>query len=97
MGTPVYSLPISAAALREVDIIGVFRYAHVYSDAIAAACSAESRAPDLRKLITHRFKGLEEAEKAFQTAAKTKDDLGNLILKVMIVTDGDQTTEDDRR
>ncbi|KAA8909386.1 chaperonin 10-like protein [Sphaerosporella brunnea] len=30
MGTPVMTLPISAAALREVDILGGFRYANTY-------------------------------------------------------------------
>lgn len=42
--------------------------------------------PDLSKLVTHKFKGLASAVEAFQMAGKTKDDQGNLVLKVVIET-----------
>lgn len=35
MGTPNATLPVSAAAFREVDMVGVFRYCNTYPDAIA--------------------------------------------------------------
>lgn len=35
MGTPIQTLPIGAAALREVDILGVFRYSGTYPIAIS--------------------------------------------------------------
>ncbi|PWN39526.1 GroES-like protein [Ceraceosorus guamensis] len=34
MGHPIQTLPIGAASLREVDLVGVFRYAHQYPRAI---------------------------------------------------------------
>ena len=35
MGTQNATLPISAAAFREVDLLGVFRYCNTYPDAVA--------------------------------------------------------------
>jgi L-iditol 2-dehydrogenase len=40
--------------------------------------------PDFCKLVTHRFAGLEEADRAFAMAGRTKDDAGRLVLKVII-------------
>lgn len=86
MGHPIQTLPLGAAALREVDIVGVFRYANTYPESIEivqqAARSADG--PDFSKLITHRFSGLEGAPKAFEMAGKTKDADGKLIIKVVI-------------
>ncbi|KAK1066982.1 hypothetical protein LTR33_011456 [Friedmanniomyces endolithicus] len=86
MGHPIQTLPLGAAALREVDIVGVFRYANTYSESIEivqlAARSPEG--PDFSKLVTHRFRGLEEASKAFEMAGKTKDADGKLVIKVVI-------------
>ena len=39
---------------------------------------------DLTKLVTHRYKGFGDAPKAFDMAGRTKDDSGNLVLKVII-------------
>ena len=84
MGTPVQTLPISAAALREVDIIGTFRYANTYPQAIELASGNDPLLPDLEKLITHRFRGLDDVERAFEMAARTKDEDGKLVLKVAV-------------
>lgn len=43
--------------------------------------------PDFGKLVTHRFTGLRSVEKAFEMAAKTKDESGALVLKVMVLMD----------
>ena len=87
MGTPVQTIPISAAAFREVDILGTFRYANTYPDAIEMVSSGKPVLPDLSKLVTHRFHGLENAPQAFEMAAKAIDGSGNLVLKVVVETD----------
>ncbi|USP81027.1 Sorbitol dehydrogenase [Curvularia clavata] len=86
MGTPIQTLPISAAALREVDILGVFRYANTYPTGIEVVSKKGDDYPDFSKLVTHRYKGLESAEEAFEMAGKTKDDKGNLVIKVVLET-----------
>ena len=92
MGTPIQTLPISAAALREVDLMGVFRYANTYHKGVEMVSGMDEHLPDLRKLITHRYKGLDEARKAFEMAGRTADDDGRLVLKVVIemADDGDR-------
>lgn len=84
MGNPIQTLPISAAALREVDLVGVFRYANTYPRVIELLASKNQHLPDVSKLITQRFKGMENIPKAFDMAARVKDDQGNLVLKVMV-------------
>ena len=84
MGSPVQTLPISAAALREVDILGTFRYANTYPEAIELVSGQNPQLPDLEKLITHRFRGLDRVESAFETAAGAKDADGKLVLKVVV-------------
>jgi L-iditol 2-dehydrogenase len=93
MGTPIQTLPISAAALREVDLVGVFRYADTYPTGVSLVSKKNDPLyPDFSKLITHRFRGLESADKAFEMAARTKDDEGNLVIKVVIETGGEEET-----
>ncbi|KAK9422743.1 putative Chaperonin 10-like protein [Seiridium unicorne] len=89
MGTPIQTLPISAAHLREVDILGIFRYANTYPTGIKLLCSqgrpgAGYGLPNLDGMVTHRFKGLHAAKGAFELASRTVDDDGNLVLKVVI-------------
>ena len=84
MGNPIQTLPISAAALREVDILGTFRYANAYPEAIELVSGQNPQLPDLEKLITHRFRGLDDVESAFEMAARTKDADGRLVLKVVV-------------
>jgi L-iditol 2-dehydrogenase len=90
MGTPIQTLPISAAALREVDIMGVFRYANTYPTGIEVVSKKGPDYPDFAKLVTHRYNGLEAAVEAFDMAGKTKDDKGNLVIKVVLETGEDK-------
>ena len=94
MGTPVQTLPMSVAHLREIDILGIFRYANTYATGIRLLCARERAAkapagggwvlPSLDEMVTHRFKGLENAHRAFELASRTVDAEGRLVLKVVI-------------
>lgn len=87
MGTPIQTLPMSVAHLREVDILGIFRYANTYAAGVRLLCAAKQgggRLPNLDDMITHRFKGLHRAREAFELASRTMDDEGKLVLKVVI-------------
>jgi len=92
MGNPVQTLPLAAAALREVDLCGVFRYAHTYPEGIEILRDPKQSLPDLSSLVTHRYRGLGDAQAAFNMAARTTDDQGNLVLKVVIEMDEDLGT-----
>jgi L-iditol 2-dehydrogenase len=82
MGTPIQTLPMSASHLKEVDIIGIFRYANTYP--IGMKIISSGAIPSLDNMITHRFKGLASAKDAFDLATKTSDKEGKLVLKVLI-------------
>ncbi|KAK9472030.1 uncharacterized protein V1510DRAFT_418441 [Dipodascopsis tothii] len=82
MGNPIQTLHIGAAALREVDLLGVFRYSNVYPTAIRLL--REKRIPAFSKLVTHRVNGLENVDRAFQIAGKPVDEDGNLVIKAVI-------------
>ncbi|KAK0723682.1 chaperonin 10-like protein [Apiosordaria backusii] len=85
MGNPIQTLPISAASLREVDLIGVFRYANSYPKVIELLASGlRTKLPGLNRLITQRFTGIESIPKAFDMAGRVKDDDGNLVIKVLV-------------
>jgi len=81
MGAPNITLPVSAAATREVDIQGCFRYANTYPTAIQLL--SNGKLENIEKLITHRFP-LEDTKHAFDLLAKGKDEEGKMVLKVMI-------------
>ncbi|MCJ1358349.1 MAG: hypothetical protein MMC33_008348 [Icmadophila ericetorum] len=101
MGTPIQMLPISAAAMREVNLCGVFRYAHTYQFAIDMFADVERRENsvrgpsvplvDLEKLITHRFVGLERGKEAFEMAGRKEDEVGKRVIKVVIELDEEST------
>ncbi|KAJ6116986.1 hypothetical protein N7512_006711 [Penicillium capsulatum] len=83
MGNPIQTLPVGAAALREVDIIGVFRYdGYAYPAAIALLASGKMKSTE-EKVVTHRIH-LEDGERAFTLAGKGVDESGQPVVKVII-------------
>lgn len=76
---------------QEINMIATWRYAGAYAGAIAVAQASvsgnpfnEITLPNISKLITHRFEGLDSVEEAFDAAGKTRDEKGNLIVKAVI-------------
>ncbi|KAK7435525.1 hypothetical protein VKT23_019647 [Stygiomarasmius scandens] len=92
MGTSTVSnFPLAAAALREVDLIGSFRYADTYPEALRllatppSSSSSPSFGEKVAKLVTHKY-DLKDAQKAFELVAKGRDEKGSMVLKVVVGT-----------
>ncbi|KAH9836254.1 GroES-like protein [Rhodofomes roseus] len=81
MGSRNVMLPLSAAATREVDVLGSFRYANTYPTALALL--AAGKLPNIEKIISHRFP-LADAAQAFELMARGRDDDGRMVMKVMV-------------
>ncbi|KAJ8417638.1 hypothetical protein AAFF_G00224810 [Aldrovandia affinis] len=77
LGSEMATVPLLNAAVREVDIRGVFRYRNTWPMAIAMLASKQV---NVKPLVTHRFP-LEQAVQAFET---TRQGLG---VKVMLKCD----------
>ncbi|NXX99725.1 DHSO dehydrogenase, partial [Centropus bengalensis] len=66
LGPEMVSVPMVHAAVREVDIRGIFRYCNTWPVAIALLASKRI---DVTPLVTHRFP-LEKALEAFETTKR---------------------------
>ncbi|VVA37062.1 PREDICTED: sorbitol [Prunus dulcis] len=67
MGQRELTLPLTSAAAREVDVIGIFRYKNTWPLCLELLRSSKV---DVKPLITHRFGfSQKEVEKAFETSA----------------------------
>ncbi|XP_075361641.1 sorbitol dehydrogenase isoform X2 [Mycteria americana] len=66
LGPEMVTVPIVNAAVREVDIRGIFRYCNTWPVAIALLASKRI---NVRPLVTHRFP-LEKALEAFETTKR---------------------------
>jgi L-iditol 2-dehydrogenase len=71
MGQPVQNINVGAAALREVDLLSLWRYANAFPAAIELIASGEV---DVKPLITHMF-DLEQAADALQLVVDKPKDL----------------------
>lgn len=86
MGTPLQTWPVAELTGREINVVSVWRYANCYPRAIEIMQGMRSGAlrPDLTKLITHRFSGLDSVPSAYDTASKTRDDEARLVIKTVV-------------
>lgn len=71
MGAPLATIPILNASIREVDLLGVFRYRHTYPKCVELLASGRV---DVMPLITHRFQFTDESIlEAFETCRTGRD------------------------
>ncbi|PVH78292.1 alcohol dehydrogenase [Cadophora sp. DSE1049] len=91
MGVPNHTLPVSELSVREINLVSTWRYAGVYPRAIEVAKASVTgmpiegnSLPDMSKMITHRFKGLDLVQGAMEMAGKTKDADGKLVVKTVV-------------
>jgi len=80
MGAPEITIPIVEAAVREVDIRGVFRYANSYPKALALIASGHV---DVKPCITHHFP-FAKSEEAFVVAKNGQDSDKKMAIKAII-------------
>lgn len=88
MGSPTVTLPLGAAATREVDLLGSFRYAATYAEALSLLSGSgkngeEQRLDGVERLVTHRYK-LADTRRAFEVMQKGQDERGNVVIKVLV-------------
>ena len=90
MGTRAAVLPLSAAATREVDVLGSFRYADTYPAALGMLAQEGSFVRErVGALVSHRFE-LGDARRAFELLAKGRDEKGGMVLKVVLSPEGQE-------
>ena len=79
------TLPLGAAATREVDLLGSFRYASTYAEALSllGTSSTEGGLAGIERLVTHRFR-LSDARQEFETMQKGADESGECVIKVVV-------------
>ena len=81
MGTPNLTLPTSVSLIREVDLIGVFRYANTYPDALSLLGSG--KLGDVGEMVSQRYP-LDQAVEAFEDMKRGRDKSGKTVIKPMV-------------
>lgn len=91
MGIPNHTLPISDLTAREINLISTWRYADAYAKAVKIAKASVTGVPvhgnalpDVSKMISHRFQGLDKVQDALELAGKTRDADGNIVVKTVV-------------
>uniref|UniRef100_A0A0D9XAG1 Alcohol dehydrogenase-like C-terminal domain-containing protein n=1 Tax=Leersia perrieri TaxID=77586 RepID=A0A0D9XAG1_9ORYZ len=71
MGHNEMTVPLTSAAIREVDVVGIFRYKDTWPLCIEFLRSGKI---DVKPLITHRFGfSQKDVEEAFEVSARGRD------------------------
>lgn len=76
MGKPQQEVNISLALIREIEIVGVWRYANTFQPAIQLI---EKGMVDVKALITHRFE-MEDVASALEFALQRPADLVKCVI-----------------
>lgn len=76
MGAPMQSLHIGAAAVREVDLLGLWRYSHTFEPAIDLVRSGRV---NLKSMVTHQY-SLENAAAALCMALARPQELVKCVI-----------------
>ncbi|KAL1875727.1 hypothetical protein VTK73DRAFT_9916 [Phialemonium thermophilum] len=91
MGIPNHTLPVSEMTTREINLVSTWRYAGAYPRAIEIARASVTGTllngmalPDISWMITHRFRGIDAVPTALETAGKTRDSDGELVVKTVV-------------
>ncbi|RDK46561.1 alcohol dehydrogenase [Aspergillus phoenicis ATCC 13157] len=86
MGTAIQTWPVAELTCREINVVSMWRYVSCYPRAIEIVDAVKSKGlkPDLTKVITHRFSGLDTIPDAYETASRTRDAESHLIIKVAV-------------
>lgn len=81
MGTANLTLSTGVSLIREVDSMGVFRYANTYPEALALLGSGQLG--DVEQMVSRRYP-LERANEAFEDMKRGRDKDGNPVIKPMV-------------
>lgn len=82
MGASNPTIPLNDAAVREIDLVGVFRYVNTWPDALRLLAS--STMEDIEKvMVTHKYP-LQETTDAFQVISSASCHSEEMVLKVMV-------------
>ena len=76
MGSPVQQLNVGVALVREIEILGVWRYTNTFQPAIDLIAAGMV---DVKSMISHQF-SMDDVESALQLALKRPPDLVKCVL-----------------
>lgn len=88
MGASAATLPLAAALTKEVELLGSFRYANTYPEALGMLSEGRVSAGMVEKLVTQRVGGLRGAREGFEWLARGRDNEGRVVVKVVVMAEG---------